>query len=427
MMKRSLPGAMALALLFALPAAAQLPPPPVAVPLDQKAADTFAGYYQLGPGGAMRFYREDTHFYFNTVGTPQKAETVPVAPNKFAYLNGVVTMTFTPGADGNINQVVINQAGRDIVAPRITEEAANALAAAAKAPPPPVARTWRVMTGVMPRLITHMPAGSVDYWPCFSPDGKTVLFSRSPDGGKTWKLYRVPAAGGAAETLGQLPAGMSATRASWSPVSNKIAFNADGEKSNGIWVMDADGKNAHAIVIADMLAPSYPSWYPDGVSIGFGDGARDILYRVDTRGGAAVPVTHQDQVLTGMSNVSADGKWTVFAGQKNSGQVYNQNVNQIWLVDDKGAARPVEASPGQGRAPTWSPDGKRIAFESGRGSPDGKYAIFIVNRDGSGLTQVTDYALNSFHPVWSADGKQLVFSTGAPDQENGIAIIDLPQ
>ena len=210
-------------------------------------------------------------------------------------------------------------------------------------------------------------------------------------------------------------------------MSNLIAFNGDDAKSGGIWVMDGDGRNAHAIATAGFLAPSYPSWYPDGLSIGFGDAARNILYRVDMKGGVPVAVTHQDQVLTGMSSVSPDGKWVVFAGQKNSGQLYNQGDNQIWMADDAGQARPVEASPGQGRTPSWSPDGKRIAFESSRGSPNDLYAIFIVNRDGSGLTQVTDYALNGNHPVWSPDGKRLVISFGAPDQENGIAVVDLPE
>lgn len=422
-MNRSLAGAMALALLAALPDPAQTPQ--AAVPLDQKAADSFAGYYQVNPRGAIRFYREGDHFYFNTVGTAQKAETVPVAANKFTYQNGAVVMTFTPGADGKVSAAVITMGGRDVAAPRITEEAANALVAAAKAPPPPMARTWRLAI-VTPRPITHVPAGSNDYWPCFSPDGKTVLFSRSPDGGKTWALYSVPAAGGTAAPFGQVPAGLSATRASWSPVSGRIAFNGDGARDGGIWVMDGDGRNAHRVPTEGFLAPSYPSWYPDGASIGFGDAARNVLYRVDTRGGAPVAVTHQNQVLTGMSSVSPDGKWTVFAGQKNSGQFYNQGDNQIWLVDDKGAARPVEAAPGQGRTPSWSPDGTRIAFESGRGSPNNLYAVFVVNRDGTGLTQVTDYALNANHPVFSPDGKHLVFSFGAPDQAGGIMMADVP-
>lgn len=423
-MNRCLAGAMALALLAALPAPAQTPTPSVAVPLDQKAADTFAGYYQVGPGRAVRYWREGDHFYFGAVGTPQKAETVPMAANKFAFQNGAITFTFAPGMDGKI-VLTLNQAGRDVVMPRITEEAANAMAAAAKAPPPPVARTWRKAL-VTPRPITHVPAGSVDYWPCFSPDGKTVLFSRSPDGGKTWKLYRVPTAGGAAEPFGQLPAAMNANRPSWSSTSGRIAFSVTDDKSS-IWVMDGDGRNAHAVALEGMVAPLYPSWYPDGVTIGFGDGARNILYRIDTRGGAAVAVTHQDQVLTGMGSVSPDGKWTVFAGQKNSGQLYNQNENQIWLADDQGQSRPLETPPGPGRTPSWSPDGKRIAFESGRGSPDGKnYAIFIVNRDGTGLTQITDYVLNSNHPVWSADGRHMVISIGTPDTQNNIAVIDLP-
>ena len=49
-----------------------------------------------------------------------------------------------------------------------------------------------------------------------------------------------------------------------------------------------------------------------------------------------------------MGSVSPDGKWTVFAGQKNSGQLYNQNINQIWLVDDKGPGA-AGGSPRPGR------------------------------------------------------------------------------
>jgi WD40-like Beta Propeller Repeat len=43
-----------------------------------------------------------------------------------------------------------------------------------------------------------MDPNATDYWPCFSPDGKTVLFSRTRDGGKTWELFVVPSSGGEA-------------------------------------------------------------------------------------------------------------------------------------------------------------------------------------------------------------------------------------
>ena len=90
-----------------------------------------------------------------------------------------------------------------------------------------------------------------------------------------------------------------------------------------------------------------------------------------------------------MSSVSPDGQWVVFAGQKNNGQLYNQGDNQIWLADDKGEARPV-AAPGQGRTPSWS-RWQAHRLQSAR-RPGNAYAIFIINHDGSGLTQVTDYA-----------------------------------
>jgi Tol biopolymer transport system component len=127
-----------------------------------------------------------------------------------------------------------------------------------------------------------------------------------------------------------------------------------------------------------------------------------------------------------MASVSPDGSAVVMAGQKNAGQSYNQNENAIWLVTT-GPAAPLESKPIQGRAPAWSPDGRRIAFESDRGSPNGQYAAFIVNRDGSGLLQVTDYALWANHPVFSPDGKRLVISVGDPAKNiSNIAVVDLP-
>ena len=67
------------------------------------------------------------------------------------------------------------------------------------------------------RFITSDP-GATDEWPCFSPDGKTVLFSRTTDGGKHWELFVVPAAGGAARPLTNAPLPVSATRPDWSKI-----------------------------------------------------------------------------------------------------------------------------------------------------------------------------------------------------------------
>ena len=67
------------------------------------------------------------------------------------------------------------------------------------------------------------------------------------------------------------------------------------------------------------------------------------------------------------------------------------------------------------------------AHKSDRGSPDGLYAVFIIDRDGSGLVQVTDYALNANHPVFAPDGHGLVFAMGDPAKKvTSIAVVPLP-
>lgn len=56
--------------------------------------------------------------------------------------------------------------------------------------------------------------------------------------------------------------------------------------------------------------------------------------------------------------------------------------------------------------PGWSPDGKQVVFESTR---DGKYAIYTIQADGSGLRKLTSGKADDEQPRWSKDGRQIVF------------------
>src|SRR4029078_5042088 len=123
-----------------------------------------------------------------------------------------------------------------------------------------------------------------------------------------------------------------------------------------------------------------------------------------------------------------DGKVVAFAGQLNEGQKYDQTRNQIWLMPI-GGGKPMEVGAGQGRQPDWSPDGRWLAFASGRGDPAGHHAVFVVDPEGGNLTQLTDHSVNAQHPVWSPDGKWLVFSAQVDEQGEvfGIARITVPK
>jgi Tol biopolymer transport system component len=69
-------------------------------------------------------------------------------------------------------------------------------------------------------------------------------------------------------------------------------------------------------------------------------------------------------------------------------------------------------------APSWSPDGKRIAFASTQRSrpPFGDMDIYVMRADGSGLRQVTNMPrTDESNPVWSPSGKRIAFSRGISD------------
>jgi Tol biopolymer transport system component len=279
------------------------------------------------------------------------------------------------------------------------------------------------------RFLTNDP-GAIDYWPCFSPDGKTVLFSRTTDNRKTWNLLVVSSDGGEPHRLSSVRLPVSATRASWSARLNLIAFTGtSSEGKSTVWLINADGTQPRQLASAGLSEQVfYPSWYPDGQALAVVDAGEQVIKRIDRERLTAVPVTDHTQVLTGMPSVSPDGRWIAFAGQRNLGQVYDQTKNSIWVVGDTGALRTVEAVPGQGRTPAWSPDGQSLAFESNRGSSSNEmYAVFTVRRDGTGLRQMTPYDLNANHPVWSPDAGRLVFSARhTKDSDNtGIAIVDI--
>lgn len=276
--------------------------------------------------------------------------------------------------------------------------------------------------------VRFITSGSQDLWPCFSPDGMHILFSRRV--GETWELFLVPVVGGQPQPLARSPLPVSATRANWSKTNSLIAFTGTSSHGeNRIWVINSDGSSAHQVEAHELSEQLfYPSWFPSGEQIAAMDAKDLVIKKVDLNIRAAVTITDSKRVFTGMPSVSPDGKWIAFAGQANTGQKYDQTNNSIWLVDNTGIARTVETNPGQGRAPTWSPDGKRLAFESTRGSTSGLYSIFLINRDGTGLLQITDPTINADHPVWSPNGRQLAFSARASTWEKGrsIAIVDLP-
>ena len=86
--------------------------------------------------------------------------------------------------------------------------------------------------------------------------------------------------------------------------------------------------------------------------------------------------------------------------------------NDIWRVDlagktlRQGAPRMIISAKGSNFRPQYSPDGKKIAFESSR---SGYSEIWVCNSDASDCNAVTNLKGVAGAPRWSPDGKTLAF------------------
>ncbi len=84
-------------------------------------------------------------------------------------------------------------------------------------------------------------------------------------------------------------------------------------------------------------------------------------------------------------------------------------LGRIWLMPiGGGEGQPLTDAFGNARQPSWSPDGKQIAFQA---YWDGNWHIYTINSDGTGLKQITSGDFDHREPHWSPDGITLAFSS----------------
>jgi Tol biopolymer transport system component len=97
--------------------------------------------------------------------------------------------------------------------------------------------------------------------------------------------------------------------------------------------------------------------------------------------------------------------------------IKNHNFDIYSMRLDGSELKNLTNHPAQDANPYWSPDGKRIAFESVR---TGLSQIFVMDADGSNVFQVTDGEVQrqfSNSNPWSPDGSRLIFTEWAPENE----------
>jgi TolB protein len=73
-------------------------------------------------------------------------------------------------------------------------------------------------------------------------------------------------------------------------------------------------------------------------------------------------------------------------------------------------------------APSWSPDGRRLAFVSGSSTSS---RIWLIDADGTHLERLTTGTALDQQPAWSPDGRHIAFVRALSERAQGIVIVDV--
>lgn len=94
---------------------------------------------------------------------------------------------------------------------------------------------------------------------------------------------------------------------------------------------------------------------------------------------------------------------------------------ELFVMDrDGGNLRQLTKLGGANFAPSWHPDGKRIIFATNIADPKGRdFDLYLVNLDGSGLERVTFNDTFDGFPMFSPDGRRLVFASNRNAKTTG--------
>jgi dipeptidyl aminopeptidase/acylaminoacyl peptidase len=285
-------------------------------------------------------------------------------------------------------------------------------------------RLWMVSTrGGDPIPMTAEGVSSSH--PRWSPDGKYLAFLSSRNAGKSqvWLLNRL---GGEAVRLTETVQGVNDFE--WSPDSTRLVLILQDPKPEDIEAAKDKDKDKDK-------PPSKPKTPPPFVIdrlqfkediVGYLDRRRDHLYVFDVASKKVTQVTSGDFDDTEPA-WSPDGKSLAFTSNRSTPDPDRNYNTDIWVVaadnvarsagapsDDKGAhLTQITTNPGSDRQPTWSPDGKWIAFVT---QIDLKAMIYATHHLGIApstggeakvLTLAFDRSLR--RPRFSPDGRAIYF------------------
>lgn len=272
--------------------------------------------------------------------------------------------------------------------------------------------------GAERKLFAGAPAHPPLDW---SPDGRFIAFTaREPDAKETYSLFLLSVETLESRKLSEPPAENQDWGPAFSPDGKQLAFIRQNSDLGDIFIMPANGGEPRRLTFDHASMPTAPVWTRDGRSIVFSSTRTSIptLWRISADGGSPIQVP-QVGVVTTNPAISPKGHRLAYEQILGSSSIWSLNLGKI---DQKDSNLQVTASKGYNRAPEFSPDGSKIAFESDR---TGTMEIWTCKKDGSDLMRLTNFGAAQFTgpPRWSPDGQKIAFGS-VLGEHNAIFVVN---
>jgi serine/threonine protein kinase/Tol biopolymer transport system component len=268
--------------------------------------------------------------------------------------------------------------------------------------------------GAEARLLTQAPPDGRDIAPAFSPDGRHLAYAScstriatpcdvfvvdlGPGLEPRWPSRRLTR-----------QAHYSIERIAWMPDGRSLVYGAElGPETFYLYRVGADGGEAPERLELPGVGARFPAIAGERLAFTRWLFDQDIVRFAP---GQPPDVFSGSSYLDGPARFSPDGRRVAFESMRSGERM------EIWLADARGQdSQQLTHEPGRSQgSPAWSPDGRRIAFDSL--GEDGRWNIWTIDVDGGTARRLTWDPGDEHVPAWSRDGRWVYFGARGDGRE----------